>query len=248
MAEARELRDFLEWRPPELKVYIEKGILYERNKMLIYGKYKSFKSMLIQNLSLALIRGDKWIGFRTKPGGVSVLYLQLEIPEPLLHKRFKQMTNGNQGAKKEMWIWTEHHLKVDLREGMVRIREQLALHKPDVLIIDPLYKILSVDMSNNHAVTYVLDELDKLIAEYGVSIVLVTHSTKADVDGDKWGTDNMMGGALLSAWADTVMEVARDKNGLRISLDVVRHADTELPDVLVKMDKDLRFHEVTVPM
>ena len=242
MAEPRGIKEFISWKPEPLTPYIEKGLLYKQTKMLVYGKYKSMKSMLIQHLGLCLAKGEPWLGIQVHGPGLKVLYLQLEIPEKLLHRRLLKMLGGELETKQDILFWTEHVLKLDTNDGMRVLENWLKVHKPDVLIIDPLYKVLSVNMSDNHAINHVLDELDRIIEEYGVSIVLVTHSRKPGAnEGETWGTDNMLGGVLLSAWGDSVLEVTRDNDALRVSMDVVRHAEDELQPVVVNVSAGLQF-------
>lgn len=242
MSKPKRLDEFLAWKPEPLKSYIDKGLLYERTRMIIYGKYKSLKSMLVQDLAIALAKGEPWLGINTNPEGTSVFYLQLELSEVLWQRRVVRRIGGEVKTKKDLVFWTEHFLKIDSDTGMGVIREYLDEFKPQVLIIDPLYKVMAGDMSDNHAIQGVSDSLDKLLNDYRLSIILLHHSRKPGANETKqWGSDNMLGGTLLSAWGDSIIEVNRETDGLRIDMEVIRHAEEELSAINVRMTKDLKF-------
>lgn len=232
----------MEWRPDYPTAVLDRGIMYAGSKVILYGKYKSLKSMLAQRFALSVASGEPWLGFNTPEEGLNVFYLQLEIPHIMLQKRINKMMKSGVRLKKEIIFWTEHVLKLDLPQGIGRLERYLQQYQPDVLIIDPMYKVLSGNILDAHQVQVLLDALDNLIAKYGVSILLVSHSKKPAVGmSEEWGSDDLLGSVFLSAWADSVVQVQRSDGGLRVKFDVVRHAETEISPVLCKIDSDLTF-------
>ncbi len=104
MPEPVILGDFLGWQPPPLETIIGQGIMYKGSKAIIYGRYKSLKSMLALRLGISIASGTDWLGFETTPHGIPVIYLQLEIPQALLHRRVLKMLNsstGNVGSQRK---------------------------------------------------------------------------------------------------------------------------------------------------
>ena len=240
------------WKPDYPKAILGNGILYAGTKAIVYGKYKSMKSMLVQRLCLSITSGVPWLGFQTPSEGVSVLYLQLEIPHPILQDRILTMTNGIDTTKKEMLVWTEHYLKLDLPQGFERVKGYLEKYQPDVLIIDPIYKVISADLTRPHAVQIFIDNIDRLLSDYPITVLLVSHSVKPQqskddkLPPDVWGSDDMLGTTLFSAWADSVIKVERKDPELRVKFEVIRHAKVEIRPVVVCIDEQLTFPIKTV--
>lgn len=254
MDEPETLEEILARKPNHPKKLIDSGILYEKTKLVIYGRYKALKSMLELDMAFALASGDDWIGFHTKPEGSRVFYLQLEIPYGLLRIRLAKTWKGRSGHQqpvdhKNLRFWTQHFLKLDSSVGIHLLDHYLQEHRPDVLIVDPLYKVLSGNLLQAVDVQRVLDTLDTFIAKYSLSVVVVSHTRKGEIDMGEWGSDDLIGSVFLSAWADTIVKVER-KGGdrLDVKFDVVRHAEEELEKREVLFDRNtLEFSLIMKP-
>jgi hypothetical protein len=249
--EPETLEQILGRPPAKYNPLMGSGLLHERTKMIMYGRYKALKSMLGLDLAFALASGHDWIGFQTRPEGSRVFYLQLEIPYALLRIRLAKTWRGRQDHQQLMdhenlVLWTQHFLKLDQSAGMHMLDHYVGQHKPDVLIIDPLYKVLSGNMLLGMDVEKVLDNLDMMIAKYGLSIVIIAHTRKGVMDMGEWGSDDLIGSSVLPAWADTVIKVERrGEDRIAIKFDVVRHAEVELDQQEVMFNREtLEFNLV----
>lgn len=235
MAEPFELDDFLKWTPPTLVSIVTNGLMYSGTKVIIYGKYKSLKSMLATRFCMSVSQGKPWMGFETSKS--SVMYLQLEVPNPMLQKRIAKMSLLLDAAHEPFYIWTEPTIKIDTIEGYGRIEEQIVKFKPKVLVIDPIYKIMTGDLLNTKDVQTLTDWIDRLIDKYQLSILLVHHTRKGAYE--EWGSDDMLGSVIFSAWADTIIKITRKVNKeVQVSFDVVRHAEDEIKTKLLRVDLD----------
>lgn len=256
MADPIELSEFLKWQPEKLEPIISDGILYEGSKAIIYGKYKSLKSMLAIRLGLSIVNGTKWLGFETSP--VDVLYLQLEIVAPMLQERLKAMTetsvgkngrvipNSNSKLPKSLWLWTEKTIKIDTQEGFERVSEWVNKLKPKLLIIDPIYKIVSGDLLSTNHIQKLTDWLDSLMDNHELSMILVHHSKKGTGD-DEWGTDNMLGSSVFNNWADSIIEIQRHAfDQVVVKFENIRHAKKEISPRFFQVDlQNLEFNPIS---
>lgn len=256
----QSLREILDQPPNYPKTLVGGGLLYANTRMIIYGRYKSFKSMLSMDLAFALASGTSWLGFDSSPlGGSKVLYLQLELSEPLFRSRlsktwsFREMLmEGDlqkEVSERNLHFWTQHWLKIDQPQGVAIIDHYLEEIRPDVLIIDPLYKVVTGNLLTVLDMQKLVDALDILIGKYGCSIILISHTRKGVMDMGEWGSDDLIGSFVFSAWADTVLKVER-KGGdrLGIKFDVVRHAEEELEPKEVHFNKDTLELTVVEPL
>ena len=229
MADPIELHDFLKWTPPKLVPVISDGIMYAGSRVILFGRYKSLKSMLATQMCLAISRGDDWLGFKTTK--LKVLYLQLEVPPPQLHNRITKMTHNNNGIENQnFWLWYEPSLKLDTHNGITKLTHRLEEIRPDVLVIDPVYKVVT-DTNN---VTVFIDQIDELKEQFGLSILMVHHPRKRSNDPKKGekefgDADDMLGSSIFLDWADSVIRVERESHTeIKVSFDVARHAENEL--------------------
>ncbi len=239
MSEPQFLSDFLAWHAPPLVPLISNGIMYEGSKVILYGKYKTMKSMLAMRFGLAVASGEDWLGFQTA-GGKRVLYLQLEIPPPLLQKRFIAM---NAQPTEQFIVWTETNIALDTTEGMATVEEVLEDFEPDILILDPIYKVMSGNLIENSQVKIFIDRIDDLMNRYNpLSVMLVSHTRKGKYEAGFGDSDDLIGGFMFSAWADSVIKVERtDHSRLKISFEVIRHADEEILARVFEVTDEIDF-------
>lgn len=194
------------------------------------------------DLGLSLATGSKWLGLIGTPAdGVDVLYVQTEIPQPMLQGRAKIMASNydlklrtnSAGIWKpgdHLFFLTEHFLKLDNANGYSQVLKAVQNLRPKVVILDPLYKMLSGDLLKADVATPFLDSLDQLIAKTNIALVIIAHPRKGEAD--ETGADDMLGSSLFPDWADTVIRASRTGGGkewdnVRLDFLKTRHA-TEL--------------------
>ena len=239
MGEPQYLDDFLKWQAPPLVPIVDKGVMYEGSKIILYGKYKTMKSMLAIRFALSVAFGVDWLGFATTSSGKNILYLQLEIPAPLLQRRLQAMKAT---PTDKLIIWTEHNIAIDTNEGMAKIEEAIEDFNIEILILDPIYKVMSGNLIENHQVKIFTDRVDSLMAKYSpLSVLLISHSRKGQYE-EAWGSDDLIGGSFFSNWADGIIGIERiSQTRLKAHFDVMRNAEDEiLPRVLTVTD-DIDF-------
>ena len=233
------------------------GLLYAGTKMIIYGRYKSLKSMLCLDLAFSLASGEPWLGFDTPTSGSKVLYLQLEISYPLFRSRLSKswsfretlVEDKDKVSARNLHFWTQHWLKLDQPQGISIIDHYLEEIHPDVLIIDPLYKVVTGNLLTVLDMQKLVDALDILIGKHGCSVILISHTRKGVMEMGEWGSDDLIGSFVFSAWADTVLKIERrggDRLGLKF--DVVRHAEEEIEPKEVQFNRDTLALTVVEPI
>lgn len=246
--EPQSLREVMQWQPREEEALVA-GILTEQSRGIIYGRYKSLKSMLAMYLALCLGDGRDFLGFATPRAGVPVLYLQIEMPHRFIRKRLEKMLNTWPHAEHspmldQVHIWSEPYIKLDTDAGRAQLEQKLNLYKPSLLIVDPIYKVMSGNILDPNAVRGFLDSLDRTIAKYECAVMLVSHTRKGLYDD--WGSDDMIGSMFFSAWADAVIRLARKEVKQQVTgqiiltatFDVLRHSEDEVGAMEVMFNKE----------
>jgi len=249
--------ELLNWSPTPQQSLIGRGlchILLPETKLIIFGEAETWKSMLTIDIAYKLSTGADWLGYNTAK---SLVYLlQTEIPQLQLKRRIVKYIRGNgislNGATP--WLCTEIYTKLDKGWGFGELDKELERVfgsnqevKP-VLIIDPIYAVVSGKLSDSYDMGQFRDRLQALIAKYHLAIILVHHTRKPEhSEGMKfsYGADDMYGDGGWYWWCDSVIrtDIGSKETELMLTFEKLRHNEEDKPKpLLVTVDKsNLRF-------
>lgn len=234
------MEELLAWKPPKITALIggtESAILVPKGKMIIYGRWGSYKSMLALDLSMKAPWGKNWLGYST--AGFSVYYLQIEITTSMMQRRVIKYMEGNKIlAPSRLRIATELWYKIEFdKQNLLGL--ELQQHKPDLLIIDPFTRAMAGDLTSNVDAQRVVDILDTISDRYNTAICIIGHIRKPSTDetgketteylGHEW-----FGSSIPQDWADTMISMmitneTADSTAIRITFEKHRHSETLLP-------------------
>jgi RecA-family ATPase len=251
------MKEFLSWNPPKVREIISNGILLPQSRLVIHGKFKSWKSMLAMHTAFCISTGTPWFDFNVAQE--EVLVIQVEVAEIAYHKRCKkyELYNCSGSDTSHLWVASEQFQKFDASWGMSELDRDIAKCGAKVIVIDPLYKIMSGDLNDGKDVMRLFDNLDILIDKHKCSIILVHHERKSSIDGRIGGSEEMTGSQYISNWADTVIGISRqsadwdDPVKLRLDFNAMRNAESFPAPLKIKISReDLVFKkdmEVLIP-
>jgi RecA-family ATPase len=237
------VQELVAWQPPKITPIIDKGILLPQTRLVVVGMYKAWKSMLAMNMSYAIAMGHSWLGYQTNSS--DVLCFQYEIPHALLRERVLKYSQAASQWPTNLTFVTPHHLKLD-RDYALPIMDLYLNHfRPRVLVIDPIYKALSGDVSSSFDVSKFIDNMDIIREKHNVAIILVHHERKQQFDASgnplDHGSQDMMGSSYIPNWLDTMVQLDRiTDTEVRLSFPTMRHAIEEMPT------HNLRFSHETL--
>ena len=246
-------QDFVRWEPPPSEIILgdyNSKLLVTPSKGILYGRGKSYKTMLGMRLATSVSTGSSWLGFSTLSGGCNVLYLNAELPGELIHERVVQMNTGLQLGENNLWIWNKHDFRLDNDLGFQLLADFVDKHKIKLIVIDPLYKIVSHDLREESTVRSVTNNIDRLITDYRVSVFLVAHPRKASSEQEHSDLteESLYGSGIWLWWADTVIRADRGRSELdnrkeiKVSFDMTRLASVDIEPVRYQLrDDDLQF-------
>lgn len=180
---------------PKVPFYIEPW-LPKQGKALFYAPAKSGKSFLAVQMARCIGTGSPFLGMPTNKG--RVLYLQFELGTPTLQGRMRDTKQSYDNV----YVGTSFSLKLDTKAGQKMMQNALAVIQPDVVMLDPLYKILNGEENESHDVLCALNFLDSLIEDYACSILLIHHAGK-DVEAGSRGS------SVLNDWPDSIIRLKR---------------------------------------
>jgi len=227
---------FTKLKLPKVPFYLE-GWLPRMGKAIIYGKAKAGKSYLAAQIARSIGAGIPFLGLPTERG--KVLYLQFELGERVLQDRL-QLTKQ---VYENVFVGTTFSMKLDKKAGKEQLQRALDAVRPDVVILDPLIKILSGDENESHDVTIITDYLDFMIETFRCSFLVLHHAGK---DGSRGGR----GSSALEGWVDAYLELVKisppnEPLKIRLTPKLLRHANLP-PEAIEAEMVDYEF-ELSTP-
>lgn len=240
---------YLSHRFPDLPYIVSNGILPSGKKAVLFGPPKKGKSLVLNQLAVSVIHGRDWLGFKTHQK--RVLYMNFEVSHKAWQIRLKKYCNGiGVGLTSGLMLVSElKGLKLDTALGQAEMEKQMAVHQPDLLILDPLSKILSSSVVNDEPVMVLMDFLDGIIDKYGSSVVICHHKrkTKTGQSGAlDMGSEDMRGSYMIAGWVDTIIGlsvIGEDKIKLNFEC---RHAEQEIIPVNLELKRAKVEFEIIV--
>lgn len=199
--------------------YIGRGWLPKQGKAEIYAPAKSGKSYLCLHLARCIGSGEGFLELPTTQG--RVLYMQFELGVEVLQQRM----NSTGMEYPNVYCGTTFGMKLDKKAGQDALIKAMNEVRPQVLILDPFYKIFSGDENTAKDVEILVDFLDEVIDAFNCSILLVHHAGKDIKRGGR-------GSSILEGWVDSYIEMKKEsKKGepLRVKITPMSLRHSELP-------------------
>jgi len=196
------------------------------------------KSILAQQLGMCFVTGIPWLDFPTEVVH-PVLYIQGEIDRGLFKVRVEQMGKGLYIPPKTLFFETRMHWPLNHLGPQKELLGWVQQLSPKVIILDPAYRFLSSQAEES--IEGLLNFLDALIYQNGVTIVLIHHSRKprSSPQGqliDMGGSE--IRGPLYEQWADSIVRVTGDITSDYKFLDFeLRHAQWMVPVTRIMLNR-----------
>ena len=186
---------------PKPTEWIVEGVLPKQFNTCIAGTTGSKKSMWAIQLALSVANGEKYFCSNPiKTSGMKVLYIDTEIGQDELHRRYRKIKNHMDWQGDENWIMmSKGGITMDIWE---QAEEMIAIYRPELVVIDSMYNATSVsDFSKATGMSKVTDALSIIKDKYGVTILLVAHFNKGGHD-QGLSIDRMQGSAVFQNWIE----------------------------------------------
>ena len=206
LPEIKCLADFIEHpaeQPPEL---IE-GLLRQSHKMLVSGPPKAGKSFALMELAVAIAEEQKWLGFRCTKG--RVLYINLEIDPSSTEVRFRAIYDALEipwTGGKDIFVWNLRGYAMRMDELAPKIIRKIKQLGVSVVILDPIYKVITGDENNASEMGFFCNQFDKICAEAGVSMIYCHHHSKG-AQGSKKAMDRASGSGVFARDPDALIDI-----------------------------------------
>lgn len=226
------------------------GLMQEQSFTMIHGGEKTGKTMLTTNLAIAAARGDPdFLGFQIREGGFRTLIIQNEVHMRGQYERIETMlaASGLTPEQSER-ILLNTCRNVTLYEkgvfGYFRLR--IRRWKPDLIIIDPLARLITADENDNAAVGNALAPLLVIRDNPGAAVLVVHHDSKVSEGTSMRPAHQRSRGAnRLTADPDSIISLGKIRGGIRMSC-LARYG-AQMEPVRIRMNPDTLWFEPYTP-
>ena len=193
--------------PPPLAPEQIEGILRVGHKMCIAGPSKAGKSFLLIELAIAVAEGTEWIGHKCRPG--RVLYVNLEVDKNSCIHRFCDVYHslGIKPLHKDMIeCWHLRGRTMPLDKLAPKLIRRAAKMNFAIIIIDPIYKVLTGDENSASEMAAFCGHLDRVARDCNSTLVFCHHHSKG-AQGGKRSMDRASGSGVFARDPDALIDL-----------------------------------------
>ncbi|MDR1184792.1 MAG: AAA family ATPase [Coriobacteriales bacterium] len=192
--------------PPALPPFLVKGLLHQGEKMLLTGRAKAGKSLLLSQLALCVATGAEWLGMPCEK--TPVLYVLFEGASVFNTDRFFRLKDQMNMATEEGMLIT-----LDLAGENYRLATFTDMLKARVrgrsfglVIIDPLYMLNGGDENSAEHIRKLFYEIDRIAKHFNASVISCHHQTKGSSSA-KNVIDRASGSGVFARFQDVGIDL-----------------------------------------
>ena len=205
-------------------------------RVALVGPPKTNKSWFVAGLACACANGIPFCGFETRKSHVRVY--DMEIMQGPLNRRYRHVLRG-------LGLQSFSGLHVISLRGAADARERIMVdvrkHRPDLIIIDPAYKIMRGDENDQRDIREAVEWMAAINSL--AATIIVHHSAKGDI-AKRGITDRISGSGILSRDADTILSLSLHAlEGHLVLSGVARHHKSEGITRTLRLDSGVFSHE-----
>ena len=215
-------------------VEIIETIMPENAITILGGTTGANKSYLAMQMAMSIANGeDEFLGFRINRKNLKVLYVDTEVGEQRLVRRYRQLASQFNWKASDNIIWIAKDDKSNVYND---IESAIKRFKPDIVIIDCLYNTCdNEDISKNANISKVTDRITELRTNYDITVFCIHHMNKYGHQ-DGLIIDRIAGGSALQNWAEHILLISRTNEASSRLLKMGKTRHTEFNDCYYKLD------------
>ena len=187
---------------------------------IIGGTPKSYKTWMALEMAVAVASGSACLATFAVPLPGPVLLYAAEDSESALRLRLESLVHHHRLdlAYLDIRVITADSLRLDRTADQERLQATLMLHRPVLLILDPLVRLHAIDENAAGEIAILLGYLRLLQRKTGTAIALVHHARK-NVAASGGAGYSLRGSSDLYAWVDSFLYLRRHHGQLMLSAE-----------------------------
>jgi hypothetical protein len=187
---------------------------------IIGGAPKSLKTWMALEMAVSVASGSPCLATFSVPEPGPVLLYAAEDSAAALRRRLESLAHHHRldMPHLDIRVITTPALRLDRAADQERLDATLALHRPALLILDPLVRLHAVDENAAGEIAALLGYLRRLQRQSGSAIALVHHARK-NVSASGGAGYSLRGSSDLYAWVDSFLYLRRQQGQLTLSAE-----------------------------
>ena len=168
-----------------------------------------------------------------------VLLFDAENGTKLVYERLSRLADYYGPLNGQVKVVCESGVFLNTTKGRAKMLATLKAERPDVVVLDPLYRFHTAEENSEREMHPVLGFLDEASEAYGITLIVVHHTNKSFGDGrpSKMNPDRLRGSTVIPGWATSILMIDGDPTkGLRVS-PTLRSAQSD--DIELELDEEL---------
>lgn len=203
---------YVENEPPVLNPIIS-GLFERGDKVALLAPSKMKKTFFLSQLAISLATGQAILGQPVRHSR-RVLFVNMEVRDRHAHRRVKRMAKAldvlPDALRGRLLIFNARGLAVEWRELLDIVKGAAESMRADVIILDPLYKVVDGDENASGDMKPVLKAFDELAETTDAAIIYAHHDAKGNA-GDRDIRDRGAGSGVLGRDYDCGITLTRHK-------------------------------------
>lgn len=163
---------------------VGKGVIPGYGYTVLGGYTKEGKTSLSIQIALCVISGTPFLGMFPidRPG--RVLFIHLENPQGSMQHIYRHQVDGwgsEIGNKQDLYFWDGQGLSINRSEDRLALMHRISKQRPALVIIDPVSRLYTRDLSDYGAVRDFTEKLDRMGREFDCAFLVVHHFGKPGI-------------------------------------------------------------------
>jgi hypothetical protein len=201
-------------------VWLIENLWTARAVGIIGGAPKSCKTWMALEMAVSVASGCPCLGTFTVPSPGPVLLYAAEDSASALRLRLESLAGHYQLdlALLDIHVISTDALRLDRPVDQQRLDATILLHRPALLILDPLVRLHAIDENAAGEIAALLGYLRVLQRKTGAAIALVHHARK-NVSANGGAGYSLRGSSDLYAWVDSFLYLRRHHDQLLLTAE-----------------------------
>jgi hypothetical protein len=185
---------------------------------ILGGPPRAYKSWIALDMAVSVASASPCLGVFPVPRSGPVLLYAAEDSDSSLRSRLHAIAHSRHidFAQLDVRVITADRLRLDRPEDQYRFDATVALHQPQLIILDPLVRIHAADENASTAVAALLGYFRSLQRRTGASILLIHHSGKNLSLRTGY---SLRGSSDFYAWTDCLLYLERRHDQRRLLVE-----------------------------
>jgi RecA-family ATPase len=229
--ELQSLSSLLAWKPP-IQRWIVENLITREARIELYGEEGTWKSMMSMHLAFCVALGKPWLGHSCIQSRVAVVHVG-ELAMADYQQRVIEYMRGNKitTTPANLAFHIGYEGSIDNNIGRLAMVEQCLKFQPDLLILDPVFSLMSGDLTSTADMQNFRSAVDLVRSRIHCAVWMVHHERKPSHDESgariETGTAASLGSRILAAWVDGMIRVEPIADDFRTFAEVKLYYDKQ---------------------